>query len=466
MRHTKSLCISATLALVGLLFLVPAVYGAACQFHRISGWIWSWNVGWISLDCNNTGANFDYGLDIDFESGNPTEPVTGYAWSSNAGWIDFQPSGPYPASPANAAQFNRSPDGSPTTTAGTLTGWAKFTSYGDDGWMKLGPLDIGGTDYGVQINTSRVLSGWSWNGGDDLGFGDPEPEQGFGWVHWDGEGYGGELITYWFETLYGNVYSGGNLDAIFAPPSGKYTATYLLQANGTIDPVTITSPGGTSEPYRSESYGALTLPQSSNNYFGTLGLLDRVGMLNGYYGTVTTYAGDNVTSNTLGANKLLDGGLYHYTGNLTVDSGLTFTRGSGSQNGGGTIIVNGNLTINANIDYQSGAVSSRIDNLPSAGWIVSGNITINPAVTNIVGVFYSEGAGGITTGTTGDVTTDVPLTVSGIFIAKGISLQRTPITAGNPPGEQIIFDGRALANPPPGLADVVKGLPTLREVIP
>src|SRR3989344_4563888 len=120
MRHTKIAVSSVALIVSALALLAPSVSSAACGFHRISGWIWSWNIGWISLDCNNTGAAVDYGLDIDFESGNPTEPVTGYAWSSNAGWIDFQPAGPYPASPANAAQFNRSAEGSPTTTAGTL----------------------------------------------------------------------------------------------------------------------------------------------------------------------------------------------------------------------------------------------------------------------------------------------------------------------------------------------------------
>lgn len=443
---------------------MPVSASAACNFHNISGFVWAYTIGWISLSCQNTGAAFDYGLDIDFESGAPTAPMPGFAWSPNAGWVDFAPSGPYPTAPNHGALFTRTGP-TATSTEGTITGWAKIDSLGGNGWIKLGPLVISGTDYGARISANRVLSGWSWNGGDNLDA-DPEPERGIGWISWRGDQYGGGAVARWFETLYGDIYSGGNISAPYAPPGSRWSATYLIQADGAIDPVNITSQGGSGLPYIDQNFGVLTLPQQSNSYRGSLGLLDRTGLLNGYYGAVTTFAGDNNSSGTLGTSLVLAGKIYHYTGNLIVDSAISFNKGVGAQKGSGTIIVDGNLIINANINYEAGAVASRIDNLPSVGWLVKGNIIINPSVTNIAGLFYSEGAAGITTGTTGAKETDVALIAKGLLIAKKITLQRLFIKADNSPSEQIIFDGRAIVNPPPGLADMVKGLPTLREVSP
>ncbi len=466
MRHYKilSLIIFSFFVSCFLVIKFLSAQAFACNFHNISGWIWNSNIGWISLNCNNTvlgSTGFDYGVDINFESGSPTEPVIGYAWSSNAGWIDFQPSGPYPSAPFHSARFNRNLGESPTTTAGKITGWAKFASHGEEGWMKLGPIEISGTDYGVEVDSSRFFKGWSWNASNTSNL-------GFGWTSWGSPGsYGAEIVTYWFETLYGNIYSKGRIDASFAPPLGKFTATYLIQADGTINPVNITSLGGDSVPYRSENFGPLTFPQLSNNYYGTLGKLDKEGIINGYYGKVNSYAQGAGNSNAVfGANKLLNGEVYSFPGNLIINGPLTFLRGSGSQNASGTIIVEGNLQIQKNIYYQSGSISSRIENLPSVAWIVKGNINISPSVTEIAGVFYSEGSGGIKTGTTGSSETDEPLVIYGMIMAKKINLERIPIQAGNPPGEQIIFDGRAMANPPPGLVDMIKGLPTFREVIP
>jgi len=52
----------------------------------IKGWLWSENLGWISLSCENTAscARVDYGV----QHGS-TGVLFGYAWSENAGWISF-----------------------------------------------------------------------------------------------------------------------------------------------------------------------------------------------------------------------------------------------------------------------------------------------------------------------------------------------------------------------------------------
>lgn len=450
------------IVIIAIWFSLARPAGAACNFHNINGWVWSSNAGWISLNCSNTGAAVDYGLDIAF--GGASAPVTGYAWSANAGWIDFQPAGPYPAAPNNAALYKRTGGGG--SSAGALTGWAKVVALGDDGWMKLGPIKFGSTDYGVTIDNSKVFSGWSFNGGDDLGFGNPDPEQGWGWVSWRGDGYYGSASGQWFETLYGDIVGGGNLGQAFAPPGGRYSATYLIQANGAIDPVTITSAGGAAVPYRQENFPKLNLPQQSNNYRGSLGWLDRAGMVNGYYGEVVKYTGNQLSSDIFGNSIMLDNKVYYITGDLTVDRALTFSKGNGNEKARGAVVVDGALIINENIDYQGGPVASRIDNLPSAGWIVKGDIIINPSVTSVVGVLYSEGAAGISTGTTGASATDKQLIISGLVAAKKINLQRLWVRASNEPAEQFIFDGRAIANPPPGLVDMAKGLPTLRQVTP
>ncbi|MEK7164915.1 MAG: hypothetical protein AAB779_03125, partial [Patescibacteria group bacterium] len=360
------------LSLLLLAFLIaPLRVNAACNFHNINGFVWAYTIGWISLSCQNTNPPIDYGADINFDAG-PTALMSGYGWSSNVGWVDFQPSGPYPTAPNHGALFTRTA-GPATSTVGTITGWAKIDSLGGNGWIKLGPLDISGTDYGAQIGSNRAFSGWSWNGGDNIDA-DAEPERGAGWISWQGDEYGGGAVARWFETLYGDIYSGGNIGAIFSPPAARYSATYLIQANGTIDPVTIISNAGGGAPYVDENFGVLNLPQESNSYRGSLGNLDRTGILNGYYGAVTTYAGDNTSSGTLGTSLVLGGKIYHYTGNLTIDSAITFNKGAASQKGSGTIIVDGNLLVNVNIDYEAGAVGSRIDNLPSVAYLVKGNV--------------------------------------------------------------------------------------------
>lgn len=447
---------------IGLLLVDITPTFAACNFHNINGWIWSSNAGWISLNCANTGGSTDYGLDIAF--GGPNAPVTGYAWSSNFGWIHFQPAGSYPAGPNNAAKYKRTGGGG--STAGAIEGWAKVVALGADGWMKLGPIKFGGTDYGVTIDESKVFAGWSFNGRDDLGYGNPDAERGMGWVSWLGDRYYGGASGQWFETLYGDIVGGGALDSSFAPPAGRYSATYIIHANGAIDPVTITSAGGAAVPYRQEGFVKLNLPQQSNNYRGSLGLLDRTGIINGYYGEVITYAGNQLSDDIFGNSIMLDNKVYYITGNLTIDRALTLSKGNGNEKARGTVVVDGSLIINENVDYQVGAINGRIDNLASVGWIVKRDIFINAAVTSVVGVLYSEGTGGLFTGTTGVSATDKQLIISGLVAAKKINLQRVWVRASNEPAEQFIFDGRAIANPPPGLVDMAKGLPTIRQVTP
>jgi len=165
----------------------PLDLAQADNTDNVVGYAWNDNIGWISFnctnhyqfcqndlnvmcnvdnDCVNAGvggiclsecSNSDYGVNVSSVNGK----FSGYAWSSNVGWIDFSPNPPYPALPNNVATYNSS--------TGTVTGWAKIISQGDDGWIKLS----GSWSNGVSIN-NLTFTGWGWNGNDG--------NSGIGWI--------------------------------------------------------------------------------------------------------------------------------------------------------------------------------------------------------------------------------------------------------------------------------------------
>lgn len=74
---------------IGWLNADPADSGEAgidVSATKLTGYIWSANIGWISLSCDNNDvcATSDYGV-VNDGNGN----LSGYAWSENAGWISF-----------------------------------------------------------------------------------------------------------------------------------------------------------------------------------------------------------------------------------------------------------------------------------------------------------------------------------------------------------------------------------------
>ena len=122
--------------------------------NGLSGWAWSSNIGWVSLNCadQNVCSSSNYEVSMDPATGN----LSGYAWSSNIGWINFAPTGTYPAAPYNSAVI------SPST--GIASGWMRALSYnklyddGWDGWIKI-------TDASTTTGTmGKVLNGWAWGG--------------------------------------------------------------------------------------------------------------------------------------------------------------------------------------------------------------------------------------------------------------------------------------------------------------
>lgn len=133
----------------------------------LKGWAWSSNIGWVSMNCENTedvGCT-SYGVAVDSSNN-----LNGYAWSSNIGWIKFDPVGPYPSGSGttdSAAKLN--------ITGDKLVGWARAltpvsnpaAAGGWDGWISLA-----GTDYGINRTsdgTNYKYEGFAW-GSDVIGW--------------------------------------------------------------------------------------------------------------------------------------------------------------------------------------------------------------------------------------------------------------------------------------------------------
>jgi len=92
---------------------------------ELSGYAWSSNIGWISMNCSNTGncSTSDYKVNLDESTGD----LTGYAWSSNVGWLQFGGLSGFPEGNGTQA-INANID----TNSGSMNGWARFLSYGGD----------------------------------------------------------------------------------------------------------------------------------------------------------------------------------------------------------------------------------------------------------------------------------------------------------------------------------------------
>lgn len=208
----------------------------------------------------------------------------------------------------------------------------------------------------------------------------------------------------WVQTMYSDIYAAENIQ--LAPPprgSGKYTATYLIMADGSIQGISEVSPPTTA--FYEEGFQPLIedagLPFGENalSKIGVDKLITDVGDGRNKYGheVVPLTTGDLSDGATgLGTVPVLDGKVYYIDGDATVDSEMTFIKGdsSTSTSGNGLIIIDGDLEINANILYDT-ALLADISEMPSAAFIVEGNINVNSMVNEISGVFVAKGDQGV-----------------------------------------------------------------------
>lgn len=144
----------------------------------LRGWIWSSNVGWISVNSLDGGGG-PYSVNM-----NSDGSLTGYAWSSGVGWIQF--GNPNYRTMAPEAPLGTSADakvpGGNTITSGNVTGWARAcngTSTGScdtatpsvSGWN--GWLALSGSNHSVTYNFNSTtgvgtFGGSAWSS--DLGW--------------------------------------------------------------------------------------------------------------------------------------------------------------------------------------------------------------------------------------------------------------------------------------------------------
>lgn len=409
--------------------------------------------GLISFNCENHGgcSGYDYHVDVDYTEGGLGN-LMGWAWigavspygAYTTGWIKFSddPSGylnvdeDYPFEGITGANYD--------DATGEVSGWARImtlSEYGEEyGWVKLRGTWGGGTgSYGVTFDKDYYEDGihgkfadWAWSG---------DSPTGLGWLQFD---LGATMGNAWLQTEYGDIYSNHGFN-LTPPPSSFYNATYLILSNGSI---TATTASGFSPLENVDLY----FPEENDNgvYRSNIGKID----LRNLNAQATEISDLSIF------NSALNGTIYktnELSGNLTIDEPLVIQNGNSGTFGNGTIIVNGDLEINENI-YNLDTNISDIRELPSVAWIVTGNLTINPYVTNLAGVFIVLGETGVDTGEGSQ-----GLEVQGLMMAKQYNFGRTKTREGGTdvPSEKITYDGRALANTPPGLEDLIATLPEL-----
>ena len=514
-----------SLFLIGAFLLVKEKIGEvrAGEADNVAGWAWSSeNFGWFSANCSNNPFGlfpfecpdidgpppYDYGLNVEDDG-----TVAGYLWAENIGWVRFgNPLGELaPGGAVARAIYDK--------VLGRITGWAKVLILGDEGWLKLRGPDAGmpggpysacadcqdveipgdpptvdyqcnicftgkfpdpsetgignicgqcsncneGTNtcnactfcdkYGISVDrqNGRIV-GWAWNGNND-------PAIGVGWINFSPTPGGLGLASPWLETKYGDIYGklGVKSPSAFVELINKYNATYCILSTGAITNFR-SGEGCVRTPFENFDF-----PRTSNLYTNIFGKIDLTGILAGKYGLVNNInSGDDIPS-------LMAGKVYYKNGDLTVSAKI-FNNGSGRLDGSGLIVVRGNLTITGDLSYQAGPSVLNLKNLASVGWLVlddgsglKGKIIINPSVEKLVGAFYAENE--IATGTTNNRRTDKSLTVRGLMLAKKFNFQRLWQSAQRG-SEQVIYDGRVLANTPPGMADLMSALPIWREAAP
>lgn len=266
------------------------------------------------------------------------------------------------------------------------------------------------------------------------------------------------LVQPWLETRFHNLYSRESISAANPPPSGGYNATYcLISGIGVVSNFLSDPLFGCGMPPPAEAFN---FPQTANRYATDLGKIDVTGVLNGNYGQIT-----EITGTTVSGSTALGGRVFYANGDLHIGAppGMEFRAGTGLESGAGSYLIIGDLYIDGPLTYRVEPAGS-LKNLASVGFLVlqrpdgtGGNVIINSFAQEVVGAFYAEGR--FNTGGGAN-----PLTIRGLIVAHEFFWGR--VYADRLRGaEEIIYDGRAVINPPPGFGDVSKSLPVFKQGI-
>ncbi|MBI4407597.1 MAG: hypothetical protein HY565_03805 [Candidatus Kerfeldbacteria bacterium] len=480
-----------------------------------TGWGWIGNsevttdggTALISFSCDNlttytgqdcgdgtAGTRYDYGVTLERGGCGSDCDISGQAWigdtydkatepvPSPIGIIDFDPdvsSGP----PLTIGDDTTTIEDETVSAhwneeTGEVYGWARFRALedyeadtlggtdNDWGWIKLrGTESSGGSEYGVQFSADTLeFSGWSWNdNGTQVGTAIEEEGSGFGWVKFDlDSSTSGTVGDAWLRTTQADVYSQGGFSSTIDPTTfSEYNSTYLIITSGDSTTINGFSTQLGSQVTGKDLGGVPTDSTATTQVFrGDLGTI----YVNELIGQADHNQVGCTDSFVSGDTNPLGGDIFYCAGDMTINNNLTFYNGTGSTIGSGTIVVDGDLYINDNLNYFNSTIDQHINNLASVAWIVTGRVIIDPAVTDLVGAFIVLGDADPATTSNYDFDTGsstLPLTLHGLVMARSFNFQRTSVgTATDPePGEDIRYDGRVFANPPPGLEDLASLLP-------
>jgi hypothetical protein len=168
---TTSIVVAFAFFLVGSFI---KIVNAGTGDHVLSGYAWSSNIGWISLNCSDRGVcgSSDYKVIINPSNGT----LTGYAWSSNIGWISFQETSGCPSGSNCRPKAILNSNGTGGAYFPHIIGWARAVSATSitggawDGWISLSCYNTsicGSSNFGVKIpnnGTTMTTSGGSLSG--------------------------------------------------------------------------------------------------------------------------------------------------------------------------------------------------------------------------------------------------------------------------------------------------------------
>jgi hypothetical protein len=346
-------------------------------------------------------------------------------------------------------------------------------------------LCSGCREYGLTFDTNTAnIKGFAWGG-----FSVDDELVGLGWFKFS-PSFGAGLYRSYVSSKYGDIYSKANIGSSYSviPPIGYFNATYMIQANGHIMNWVSTAYEANNNWLMSADSGnplSYEYPKLENDYGNVLGNLDYVGLINGRYGEVKEGVPNEGLANY---DVCLDNNVFFKKDSFVLTekaaSGIAYRFQNCSQ-GAGTIIIDGDLSIEADIQYDDTTFSGESSGLASVAWVIKGDLRISPKVRELAGTFIvlgkddtecgsvlespKKGCGAIFTCDANESECGKQLEVSGQFLAKNFRFQRTFRSLEGQlreAAEEIIYDGRNIINPPPGLGDVLKILPTWNQIAP
>jgi hypothetical protein len=158
--------------------------------------------------------------------------------------------------------------------------------------------------------------------------------------------------------------------------------------------------------------------------------------------------------------------IFFYNSDLAGPNSDVVVPAVNNNNGAGIVIIEGDLDIMNNISYDNSGIGN-LQEIPSLVWIVKGDVTIDPTVTEVSGTFIVLGDGA------GDCSLPAPeagcgqfisgsgggqLIIYGSVLAKHFDLSRSYAADGEP-AERFMNDGRLQINPPTGLEAFAQSIP-------